>query len=373
MLKLLKGVNCYAPVHLGRRDILVAHEKIISIESDIQYGNLPGVEVFDCSGKIACPGFIDQHVHISGGGGEQGPQSSIPPITAETLISAGVTTAVGLLGADAICKSMEGLLMKAYSLEADGITTYIYTGYYGLPAVTITGRVLTDIALIEKVIGAGEIAISDYRSSCPTLNELQKLSYEAITGGRLGKKAGVVHIHVGDGRGGLDPVMELLEKSDFPISMYVPTHLNRNIKLFNQAVQYWLNGGNIDLTAGENKGGCSVPECLDQLLKKGNSLDRVTVSSDGNGSGAGRDHTGIMPLSALFDDIRSAVIDKKLPLETVLTTVTTNVAKLLQLYPAKGILSPGSDADILVLDGNSLKLDLVLAKGHIMMKNRKKY
>jgi len=370
MLKLIKNVECYAPVYLGRRDILVAHEKIIVIDTDIQSVNLPGVEVFNCDNKIACPGFIDQHVHILGGGGEQGPQSSISPITAEELVSAGITTVVGLLGADFINKSMEGLLMKAYSLEADGLTSYIYAGHYGLPAVTITGRLLTDIALIEKVIGAGEIAISDYRSACPALYELQKLSYEVITGGMLGKKAGVIHLHVGDGRSMLKPLIQLLESSDFPISMYVPTHLNRNMGLFDQAVQYWLNGGNIDLTAGEAAlEGCKVPDCLDHLLKKGNSLDRVTVSSDGNGS-SGQAHTGTMQVSALFNDIRSAVIDKKLPFETVLTVVTANVARLLMLYPEKGILSAGSDADILVLDKETLELEMVFARGRLMLKNK---
>ena len=372
MLKLVKNVECYAPEYLGRQDILMAYDKILSISADIRDDCLPGLEVFNCAGKIACPGFIDQHVHISGGGGEQGPQSRIGPIGAEALAAAGITTVVGLLGADAVSKSMEGLLMKAYALEAEGLTSYIYTGYYGVPTVTITGRVLTDIALIEKVIGTGEIAISDYRSSCPSLRELQKLSYETITGGRLGNKAGVVHIHVGDGKTGLRPVIEVLENTDFPISMFVPTHLNRNKEIFSQAVQYWKEGGNIDLTAGENTTeGRGVPECLLQLLSGGGSLDRGTVSSDGNGSGAGPSHNETAPVSSLFDDFRAAVLDKKLPLETALKVVTSNVAKLLKLYPVKGRLAAGSDADILLLDGKTLELERTFARGKLRTKDGK--
>ena len=370
MIKLLKNVECYKPEYMGRQNILLAFDKIVCISPDISVNCLPDIKVFECEGKIACPGFIDQHVHISGGGGEQGPQSIIAPLDAGSLVSAGVTTVVGLLGADAICKSMQGLLMKAYSLEADGLTTFIYSGNYGVPTATITGRLLTDIALIEKIIGAGEIAISDYRSSYPTLQELLKMAYETISGGRLGNKAGVMHIHVGDGKGGLGPIYEILDNSDFPVSMFVPTHLNRNRTIFNKAVQYCFEGGNIDLTAGENTStGCSVSECLKELLDSNSGLERVTVSSDGNGSGAGQSHMETASVSALFNDIRAAVQEEKIPLETALKTVTTNVAKLLKLYPAKGQLAAGCDADILLLDGTTMKPDLLFAKGRLLVEN----
>lgn len=372
VFKLLKNVECYAPEYLGRQDILVAFDKIAQIMPNISKGYLPNLEVIECEGKIACPGFIDQHVHISGGGGEQGPQSSIAPIGVETLASAGVSTVVGLLGADAVAKSMQGLLMKARSLEVDGLTAYIYTGNYGVPPVTITGRVLTDITLIDKIIGTGEIAISDYRSSCPTKHELMKLAHEALTGGMLGHKAGVVHLHVGDGKDGLRPLTDLLEDTDFPVSMFVPTHLNRSKSLFKQAVQYWVNGGNIDLTAGENTvAGCGVPDCLQELMDGGNGLERVTVSSDGNGSGAGLSHTEVGSVMALFNDIKTAVMDHKLPLEAVLKTVTSNVAKVLKLHPIKGQLATGSDADMILLDGNTFMLSMLFSRGRLLYKQEK--
>lgn len=367
VFQLYKNVECYAPEYMGRQDILVAFDKIARIQPDISPESLPDLTVTECNGKIACPGFLDQHVHITGGGGEQGPQSSIEPIRADALAAAGITTVVGLLGADGVGKSMESLLMKARALEAEGLTAYIYAGNYGLPPVTITGRVLTDIALIDKIIGAGEIAISDYRSSCPSGQELMKLAYEALTGGMLGKKAGVVHLHVGDGKAGLKPLTDLLRDTDFPVSMFVPTHLNRNRGLFKQALQYWQNGGNIDLTAGENTDpGCGVPQCLKELLGIGKNLDRVTVSSDGNGSGAGPSHTGTANVTALFDDIRTAVAEFKLPPAEVLKTVTSNVAKVLKLQPAKGRLAVGSDADMLLLDGNTFTVGMLFSRGRLL-------
>lgn len=372
MFKLLKGAECYSPKYLGVLDIFVAADKIAMISQEIHLGNFPVVEVIDCSGKIACPGFIDQHVHISGGGGEQGPKSIIGPIGANALLTAGITTVVGILGADGVGKSMQGLLMKARSLEADGLTTYIYTGNYGVPTVTITGRVLTDIALVDKVIGNGEIAISDFRSSYPSLQELTVLAHETITGGMLGNKAGVMHIHVGDGKDGLSPLLNLLDKTDFPISMFVPTHLNRNTALFNEAIQFHKNGGIIDLTAGENtEAGRSVPDCLLELIKGGNGLDRVTVSSDGNGSGAGESHKEVGSVMALFNDIKMAIKEYGIPAEMVLKTATENVARVLKIHPAKGTLAPGSDADILFIDKQTFMPDMLLSKGAFKVKGGK--
>lgn len=367
MFHLLKNIECYAPDYLGRQDILVSFGKVAQIMPGIPENSLPGLTVIECRGKIACPGLLDQHVHITGGGGEQGPISSIDPIKMETLAAAGITTVVGLLGADAVGKSMPNLLMKARALEAEGLTSYIYAGSYGLPPVTITGRILTDIALIDKIIGTGEIAISDRRSSCPSSQELMKLAHEALTGGMLGQKAGVVHLHVGDGKGGLKPLIDLLNETDFPVSMFVPTHVNRNRGLFQQAVQYWQSGGNIDLTAGENTDtGCGVPECLKELLDIGKSLDRVTVSSDGNGSGAGASHTEVGNVMALFNDVRTAVKSLNLPLAEVLKTVTSNVANVLKLQPVKGQLAVGSDADMLLLDGNTLDINILFSRGRML-------
>jgi beta-aspartyl-dipeptidase (metallo-type) len=371
MFKLFKNAECYTPMYAGRCDVFTAAGKIAVVAPEFQPGNLPGLEVFECAGKVVCPGFVDQHVHISGGGGEDGPASSIDPIALEELTSAGVTTVVGVLGVDTVGKSMQGLLMKARSLEEEGISSYIYAGHYGVPPATITGNVMTDIAIIDKVIGTGEIAISDHRSSYPTCGELSKLAYEALTGGLVGKKAGVMHLHVGNGKKGLGPLLELLENSDFPASMFVPTHLNRSRALFKQALQYRINGGIIDLTAGEEgNDGCSVPYCLKQLIKEGNSLDHVTISSDGNGSGAGKSGKETARVMSLFCDIRTSVLTDGLPLEEVLKTVTSNVAGVLKLLPAKGQLAPGSDADILIIDREKFKLEMLFARGQLLYRSQ---
>lgn len=374
MFKLLKNGHCFMPEDAGKKDILVAYGTICKISEQINAENLWDLEILDCEGKIVCPGFIDQHVHILGGGGEEGPESRIPELMLGDIISAGVSTLVGVLGVDDITRNIAGLLTKARAIEAEGPTTYIYTGSYGIPTATLTGKVVSDITLIDKIIGVGEVAISDYRSSHPDMQMLKSLAYEAKIGGLLGKKAGVVHIHVGDGKKGLTPLMDLLEDSEFPPEMFVPTHLNRNKKLFEQAVQYALKGGNIDLTAGESsETGYSIPDAMEILLSRGINMDRVTLSSDGNGSipsnqGGG---IGVGKIMRLFDDVKECILNRKIDIQTVLKTVTSNVAKILKLYPKKGLLSVESDADILVLDERDLSIESLLIKGTIYINGGK--
>ena len=372
MFKLLKGGHCFSPEDIGIKDILIVGNKIYKMEDDIPQEGILDLEVIDCNGKIICPGFIDQHVHITGGGGEEGPDSRIPEIMLGEILNAGVTTLVGVLGMDGITRNISGLLTKARALDFEGITTFIYTGSYGVPTATLTGKAISDIALIDKVIGIGEIAIADYRSSHPSGQMLKELASEARVGGLLGGKAGVLHIHVGDGKEGLTPLFELVEKSDFPIGMFVPTHLNRNKTLFEQALEYGRLGGYMDLTAGEtSERGYSVPDAMEIILKSGINSDLVSISSDGNGSMPvnSQNPSGIGLVNQLFVDIRKCIFDKKIGVETILKAVTSNVAKILKIYPLKGALSPGSDADILVLNSRDLSIHQMLILGQTCIAN----
>jgi beta-aspartyl-dipeptidase (metallo-type) len=371
VFRLLKNGYCYSPDALGKRDVLVVCGRICKIEPEIDVQGLWDVEVIDCSGRSVCPAFIDQHVHITGGGGEEGPASRIPELMLGEILMAGIGTVVGVLGVDHITRNVANVLAKAKALELEGITTYIYTGSYSVPTATITGKVISDLAFIDKVIGVGEIAISDYRSSHQTIQMLKELAYEAKVGGMIGGKAGIVHMHVGDGKGGLAPLFELVDSSDYPLEMFVPTHINRSKELFTQALEFARRGGYIDLTAGEKPGaGWPVPEGLEQAKNAGISLETVTISSDGNGSmpakGGGE---GICKVAALYEDFKSSILGKKLPVDLVLKTITSNVAKLLKIFPVKGTVEVGSDADLLVLDSKDLSIQTVLLGGEVFVRD----
>ncbi|HEY9062877.1 MAG TPA: beta-aspartyl-peptidase [Pseudobacteroides sp.] len=365
MFKLLKNGKIYSPQYMGVMDILIAVGKIIKVQENITQDGLWDVETIDCTGKIVLPGIIDQHLHIIGGGGERGPASRIPEIFLTDIVNAGITTVVGVLGFDGLTRSMAGLLAKARALEVEGVNTFIYTGSYGLPTTTLTGSVISDITFIDKVIGAGEIAISDYRSSHPDTKELKSLAYEVKIGSMISNKAGVLHIHVGDGKDGLKPLTDLLNDSEFPVEMFVPTHVNRNRKLFEQGLEHLKAGGNIDLTAGSTGGmGYDVPDALSIIIESGKGLDRVTISSDANGSIPNSSgELGVGKVNMLIDDLKKSILERGLKIEDVFSTVTLNVAQLLKLYPQKGILANGSDADILVMDEKELKIFELMING----------
>lgn len=363
MLTLLKNAVIGPCSQKEKKDILIAGDKICKISPAGALSNEKIADlIISCDGLFAYPGIIDQHVHIAGGGGEQGFESRTAEISINDILMAGVTAVVGLLGADGYTRCLENLLAKAKALETQGITTFIYSGSYALPAVTLTGSMTKDLVLIDKVIGAGEIAISDHRSSQPDAKSLFRLASQVHLGGLLGSKAGVVHIHVGDGKNGLRPVFELVEQTDLPIDEFVPTHVNRNPMLFKQAINYCGGGGNIDLTAGETNG-IPVADAVEKLIATGMDLSKVTISSDANGSIPGG---GVSKISALYDDVKTCITKKKLNPETVFRLVTENAAKILRLYPKKGAVKEGSDADILLVD-SGYNVQKVIVMGKLMV------
>ena len=378
MFTILKGGRIFSPVDLGIKDLVMTPNLITTIAKDIipiaTYGD---VEIIDVSGKYVVPGFIDQHVHLIGGGGEGGFATRTPEVQLTSVTLSGITTVVGCLGTDGTTRHMESLLAKARGLEIEGISTYVYTGAYEVPTCTITGSVRKDMILIDKVIGCGEIAISDHRSAEPLKEEIAKLAAEARVGGILSGKAGVFHLHVGSGKRKLSMVLDLLNETDLPITTFTPTHLNRNSALLEDAVKFAQLGGYIDFTAGEasvsERSGVEPVEAIKYCLSKGVNIERITMSSDGNGSMPNFNEEGqyiglrVAQLKSLQEQFKYIVRKSGLNLAQALQVITANPAKSLKLYPKKGAILPGSDADIVVLD-DDLKVDYVFAKGRCVVR-----
>ncbi len=371
---LLKNATVYSPEPLGVRDILLAVDRIVAIEEQLTVC-LPNLSVIDCSKKIAVPGFIDSHVHILGGGGEGGFRTRTYELSFSDLVRAGITTVVGCLGTDGVTRSLESLYAKAKALEEEGASSYIYVGSYRVPPVTLTGSIIKDIVLIDKVIGVGEVAISDHRSSQPTLDELKRLAADARIGGMLSGKAGVVNVHVGDGPTMLEPLVKVVKTSEIPITQFLPTHINRNSKLLNSSIEWLSMGGFIDLTTsiGELLEDELLPWRVFKELSEHGFESQITFSSDGQGSLPRFDEKGnfvgldVGKVSTLYEQARLAAMHAT-PLEKALLPITKNVAQILKLTD-KGTLSVGMDADIVLLD-QDLNIDTVIAKGKILMLNK---
>ncbi|WP_407314791.1 beta-aspartyl-peptidase [Desulfosporosinus sp. SB140] len=376
MWQLLKNAKIHSPKLIEDTDVIIVGTSIAAIGKDLRLPDFIKGEEFDLQGMILAPGFIDAHVHICGGGGEAGPASRTPEIHLSQLTLGGTTTVVGCLGTDSISRSMSELLTKAYALEDEGISTFVYSGAYQVPTRTLLPTLQQDLALIEKAIGAGEIAISDHRSAQPQIAELERLAAEARVGGMLGGKAGVVHLHLGEGKSGLDPIWKILEKTEIPITQFMPTHINRTHSLLEQGIQFLQAGGHIDLTAGcdDFPVELQVPAVLSMLEQRKLLNERITVTSDGNGSMPEYNEEGVLvgmgvgSVEVLWRDVRESVLHYGISLERALSTITANAAKVLALKN-KGLIRVGFDADLVVLD-ESLQVHDVWAKGKYMVKNK---
>lgn len=382
MIKIIKNGEVYAPNYLGKKDILIAGDKIGFIKENITVPRkFVDIDIIDASGNYIVPGFIDSHVHITGGGGEGSFRTRTPEIQLTDITKGGVTTVIGVLGTDGTTRSIGNLIAKARGLEEEGITTYIYTGSYQVPIRTLTGSIQDDIILIDKIIGVGEVAMSDHRSSQPTVEDFAKLASEARVGGILSGKAGVVNIHVGDGERKIDFIENIVENTEIPITQFLPTHMNRNQSLFQRSISYAKKGGIVDFTTSTNKkfleeGEVKCSNALRILLEHGVKSNNITFSSDGQGSLPDFDEhgrfigIGIGKVTSLYSEVRDAIINENVPIDKALSVITANPADILKL-PMKGYIQKGRDADIVLLNKENLKIESVIAKGKIMVSKGK--
>lgn len=380
MITLIKNAEVYAPKYLGRRDVLLAADKICKISEVVELGGSVEYTEIDATGKILFPGLIDSHVHIAGGGGEGGFNTRTPEIMLSDITQGGVTTVIGCLGTDGSTRSMANLLAKAKALEEEGITTFVNTGSYQVPVLTLTGSITDDIVFIDKIIGVGEIAISDHRCSQPSFEEITRIISEARIGGMLSKKAGTVNFHVGDSPRMIDILEQIVENTEIPIKNIIPTHMNRNEFLFEKGIEYAKTGGIIDLTTSSiprffEEGEVKCSSALKILIEEGVPVENVTMSSDGQGSLPEFDEQGrvigisVGKVTSLYKEIQDAILVDKVPVEYAVMTVTSNPAAIYRLR-GKGSIIEGFDADIVLVNADTFDIETVISKGRIMVMDK---
>lgn len=367
---LIKNATVYAPQSLGKKDILVGAEKILAIEDSIPNPNNLFKE-WDAQGKIVTPGFIDQHIHIIGAGGKHGFGSMTPEISVSELIACGSTTVVGLLGTDGSARSIKSLYAKTKALGSEGITAYMFTGYYGLDPVHIMESVQDDMVFIEPVLGC-KIAITDIRSSYPTDLDLLRILRAVKVGGMLANKKGIMHLHLGNLKTKMDILFRLVQEHEFPIAQISPTHVGRTKELFEQAIEFAKLGGMIDLTTGASKYTDPYKAVL-YALEKGASIDKMTFSSDGNAGLDKLDEKGNLigfrkaVINQNYLQVKELIHHGQVKIEDAIKLITLNPAINLGLKN-KGAIEVGRDADFCCLD-TDFNLTDVFAKGNQMMDN----
>lgn len=382
MISIIKGCNVYAPKHLGIKDVLIAGGKIEGIYDELNIqADLVDIEIIDGKNKLLFPGFIDSHVHIIGGGGEGGYNTRTPEIQLSRLIEAGITTVVGCIGTDGVCRSLKALIAKVKSLKEEGISAYCLTGSYEVPVKTVTDSIKSDLMLIEEIIGVGEIALSDHRSSQPSFDNFVNLVAQSRVGGLLSSKSGIVNVHLGDGMRKLNYLFDLIDKTEIPSTQVLPTHINRNKDLFEMGIEYVKKGGFIDLTTSCDldhleKGELRAGEALKIFIDEKLPIEHITFSSDGNGSMPRFDEEGhllglgICSVGTLYREVKCAITEQNVPIEEAIKVITSNVAEILKLKN-KGSIECGKDADLVMVGDKSLDIHMVLAKGIKMVERGK--
>jgi beta-aspartyl-dipeptidase (metallo-type) len=357
MLTLIEGGDVYTPDPLGPRDVLVVGGAIASIGA-VNRRALDGlgvpIERIDATNCVVIPGLIDPHQHLIGGSGEKGFHTQTPEVRVDELVEAGITTVVGCLGVDTTTRTMPALLARAKALNHYGLTAYIYSGGYNVPPTTLTGSIRTDLLFVDSVIGAGEIAISDRRSTEPSRSELSRLVRDASVGGLLSGKAGVTHFHVGEEPARLAPLRALLDEYAIDAALLYPTHVERTEALMQEAVDLSRRGVTVDVDVVEK----DLTRWLRFFIDRGGDIERLTASSDASITGPG----------ALFDQVRRCVTELRMPLEDVLPIVTRNTARVLKL-PNKGCIATGADADLVVVERRSLEIVAVVGRGRVLFKD----
>ena len=372
---LIRSAEVYAPEPLGRKDVLIGFGKILKIGDRLaeEYGGLE-VEVLGADGCILTPGFVDQHVHVIGAGGEAGFFSRTPEMQVSAIVRHGITTVVGLHGTDGTARNIEALYAKVCALEQEGITARMLTGSFEMPSATLTGSVRRDMIFIDKVIGA-KTAVSDRRSSQPSREDIEKLLAQAYTGGLVSGKRGYTHFHMGVGRRRLDMLADIIRETEIPPYLIIPTHVNRDEALFVQAMELAKMGAVIDITSGIApeygfEGTIKPSDAIRRCLENGVDIRNVTMSSDANGSMAVYDAEGrfvglcVTTVETMHKEFRDLALTKDMPLETALRPVTSSPAAAIGMYPAKGCVREGSDADLIIMD-KDLSILKVFAMGKL--------
>lgn len=372
MLTLIEGAEIFSPTHLGQQDLLVADGRIAWMGKGLTVPTNWPLHRVDGRGRYLVPGLVDPLAHITGGGGEGGFAFRTPELAASEALKAGVTTLVAALGTDSLTRTPAQVLGKVREFRAAGVSAFMYTGSYHLPVKTLTGTVESDIILIPEVLGVGEVAISDHRSSAPTHDELARLASEARVAGLLAGKSGVSFFHVGDGKGALAPLRALRDKTDIPLRQIYPTHCNRNPWLFAEAIEWGKAGGWVDLTTSSfpdllEDGERLAADALVELLAASVPAERITFSSDANASLPRFDGEGRLiemrcgQIASLWQQcVRATRLG--VSLERALTAVTSNPAQALVLG-SKGRIGVGQDADLLLVHDRTFAIERVMSGG----------
>lgn len=362
----------------GLVDIVIRRGRIVEVAEASP--RAPSDLLFDASGARVSPGLIDLHCHLSGGGGAFGPVSRPQPLSADDLLRAGVTRALGCIGREAWEGAGQQMLRSVAAIEQGGVAAAMFTGGLGPLPASVLGDHSLDVALVAGVIGR-KIALDD---DSPTATPAE-LRDEIVREVALARDFGRVPrfmVHLGTDMRHADAAIELLTLLPRQLRrLVVVTHLNWSRAHIGVARELHELGCHVDMTAAIRPdtfaGSYAAEEALEALLPVLRSEDRVSVSSDSNGATSHRLETGLLqvehhPIGMLADCYQRAA--SRLGRRLADRVFCRNPARFLSEDPVSDddarddlVCAPGADAEFLLRDHESRLIAAVVPRRLLRM------
>ena len=348
-------------------------------------------KIVDLEGKIIAPGLVDLHVHFREPGFTQKEDFLTGTRAAAT---GGVTTVVDEPNNKPVTNSLESIKKKLdlikgnayvdYCLQmatyADKLDEIEKARDYGVKAFAVfdelggkptgmehTGVLLEAIRRVRKVEGlvllncresdlvistmkklreAGKNTLGDYMSHFPHVAELAGGSKRILLAHETGVQAHLREVSTAETAGMLRSMNDYMGKITAEVR---PDHLFLNIentKDLGPFAQQWtplrtkedqkalwkaLNDGTVNVIASDH--------ATHTREEKELGLENIWLSPP-----------GLPAIESMLPLLLTAFNGGKIRLERIFECASTNPAKIMGLYPKKGIIKIGSDADLVIVD-----------------------
>ncbi len=399
---LIKGGRIITATEDYRADVYCADEQITSIEADIDPASVaPDTEVIDATGKYLFPGFIDPHVHIHlpfmGTNAKDDYESA-----SKAALAGGTTTLIEM-----ICPGPDDEPLAAFNEWNDKAKPLAAVDYTFHMAVVrfdeLAHRQLSQIVTDEGIAsfkvflaykGALDLSDSDLFDllkmarrmgvittvHCENAEAVDAMQTKLIGEGRTGPEWHEPSRPTCVEAGGVHHIATFAELTDAHIYA-VHTSCADALRV---AVDAQLRGVNIwveavaphlvlDETYAQRTDGFEGAKyVMSPPLREKSNQDALWAGlKSGAVSTIGTDHApfdfkgqkdmgtdaftkipnGIPSVQERIDLVHThGVLERKIDLNTMVSACSTNAARIFGLYPRKGAIRVGADADLVVYD-----------------------
>ncbi len=399
---LIRGDRVVTANGVGAWDVAITGEKIAALAAPGTLKDSDAERVVDARGKIVIPGGIDPHIHCKFGQ-PGGHVSALPDVVSRAALFGGTTTMLDF----ALWARGETLQQTIEKRDADCWHRQCYCDY-GFH-VLLTGKLPPDIVdEIPEVVQGGFPSVKIFTTEVRPERSNWRVDFGDIWEvlQKLGPCNGIACIHAEDndlvmhmyekmireGRVGFEHMAEVHSSLSEDISYRRIIRLAENVERAALYMMHTSARSGIEAIAESRARGYPIyGETLHQYVMfssddykrpngqiyhtypslktkddhkamwEGMGTGSInTIATDGlctpfaiKVSGNRIDDTvggnaGVEPrVPVMYTEM---VANRGYPLELFVDVIAANAARIFGLYPRKGVIAPGSDADIVVLD-----------------------